>query len=228
MISLVFIFYVFVILAAIIGAVRGWAKETLVMISALLAIFIIYVFETYVGVYRTVVFPPPELYTVQEGDSCETVADHFNTSIDRLVELNPTLGPQCAIRTGMNLQYQNTTTRFWVSSTIILTMSFFGYQTPAVKIFQAGARREKVRDAVLGGVFGAANGYLVIGSIWWFLYQAGYENFSKVLVPPAEGTAMAETAMDLLNRMPPEYLMQAPHIFITIAFAFAFVVIVYV
>ena len=57
MISLVFVFYVFVGLAAVIGAVRGWAKETLVLISALLAIFIIYVFEAYVGIYRDVVFP---------------------------------------------------------------------------------------------------------------------------------------------------------------------------
>ena len=80
----------------------------------------------------------------------------------------------------------------------------------------------------LGAVFGAANGYLVIGSIWWFLHQAGYQNFSKVLNAPPAGTPLADAAMDLLARMPPEYLMQAPHIFITIAFAFAFVVIVYV
>ena len=228
MISLVFIFYVFVALAAVIGAARGWAKETLVMISALLAIFIIYVFETYVGVYRTIVYPPAEVYTVQDGDTCETVAEQFNTSVERLVATNPSLGPQCAVRTGMIVQFQQTTTRFWASSLIILVLAFFGYQTPAMKVFQAGARREKVRDAVLGGVFGAANGYLVIGSVWWFLYQAGYENFSKILVPPQDGTLLAETAMDLLSRMPPEYLMQAPHIFITIAFAFAFVVIVYV
>jgi hypothetical protein len=228
MISLVFVFYVFVILAAVIGAVRGWAKETLVLISALLAIFIIYVFESYVGIYRAVVYPPSEVYTVVQGDTCETVAAFFNTSVDRLVATNTGLSEPCSVSPGMIVQFQKSTNRFWASTMIILILAFFGYQTPAIKVFQAGARREKVRDAVLGGVFGAANGYLIIGSIWWFLYQAGYENFSKVMTAPQTGTVLADTAMDLLARMPPEYLMQAPHIFITIAFAFAFVVIVYV
>ena len=228
MISLVFVFYVFVILAAVIGAVRGWAKETLVLISALLAIFIIYVFESYVGIYRAVVFPPTEGYTVQQNETCEDVARHFSTSVDRLVAVTTNLTDPCTVSPGMIIQYQNSANRFWASTIIILILAFFGYQTPAIKVFQAGARREKVRDAVLGGVFGAANGYLVIGSIWWFLYQAGYENFSKVMTPPGTGSVLAETAMDLLAKMPPEYLMQAPHIFITIAFAFAFVVIVYV
>jgi hypothetical protein len=128
----------------------------------------------------------------------------------------------------MRLEHQDHTTRFWVSTTIILTLAFFGYQTPAIKAFQTAARREKVRDAVLGAVFGAFNGYLVIGSIWWFLDQAGYENFSNVMVPPVAGSEMATRAAELLAKMPPEYLMQAPHIYITIAVAFAFVVIVFV
>jgi len=228
MISLVFVFWIFVGLAAIIGAVRGWAKETLVLISALVAIFIIYVFESYVGVYRAIVYPPAEIYTVVQGDTCETVAEFFGTSVDRLVATNPSLTQPCTVSPGMILQYQSTTNRFWASTIIILVLAFFGYQTPAIKVFQAGARREKIRDMVLGAVFGAANGYLVIGSIWWFLHEAGYQNFSKVLTPPPAGTPLADAAMDLLSRMPPEYLMQAPHIFITIAFAFAFVVIVYV
>ena len=228
MISLVFVFWVFVGLAAVIGAVRGWAKETLVLISALLAIFIIYVFENYVGVYRAIVFPPSEPYTVLAGDTCETVAAYFNTTVERLVATNEGLTTPCVVQPGMILFYQSTVSRFYASTLIILLLAFFGYQTPAIKIFQAGARREKVRDMVLGAVFGGANGYLVIGSIWWFLHEAGYENFSKILTPPQVGTPLADAAMNLLAKMPPEYLMQAPHIFITIAFAFAFVVIVYV
>lgn len=228
MISLVFIFYVFVGLAAIIGAVRGWAKEILVLISALVALFIIFVFESYVPIYQAVVFPPLVEYTTVEGDNCELAAAKLGTSVNRMVTYNDDLSEPCSVVPGMQLEYRDSINRFWASTFMLLVLAFFGYQTPAFKLFSAAARREKVRDAVLGAVFGAANGYLVIGSIWWFLWKAGYDNFNKVLMHPVPGTDLAETAMDLLARMPPEYLMQAPHIYITIAFAFAFVVIVYV
>lgn len=180
MISLTFVFYLFVILLAIIGAMRGWAKELLVVFSVILAMFIILVFESYVGVYQ------------------------------RLLQNSPA------------------TTWFWSRTIVVLLLAFFGYQTPSIKPFQVAARREKVRDAVLGAVVGGLNGWLVIGSIWWFLAKAGYENFPTVIVPPTEGSELAGRAADLLTRMPPEYLMQAPQIYIAIAIAFTFVVIVYV
>jgi len=49
MVSLAIVFYIFVFMFAVIGAVRGWAKELLVTSSVILAMFIIYVLETYVG-----------------------------------------------------------------------------------------------------------------------------------------------------------------------------------
>jgi hypothetical protein len=49
MVSMGFVFWMFVFLAAVIGAMRGWAKELLVIFSGVLAIFIILVMETYVG-----------------------------------------------------------------------------------------------------------------------------------------------------------------------------------
>jgi uncharacterized membrane protein required for colicin V production len=48
MVSLSFFFYFLVLLFAIIGAMRGWAKEMLVSFSVFLAIFIISVLERYV------------------------------------------------------------------------------------------------------------------------------------------------------------------------------------
>ena len=48
MVYLNFIFICFVILFAVIGAMRGWAKEMMVTASTILALFIITVLETYV------------------------------------------------------------------------------------------------------------------------------------------------------------------------------------
>ena len=46
MVSLLVVFYMFVILFAIIGAMRGWAQELLVTFSIILAFFLINVLET--------------------------------------------------------------------------------------------------------------------------------------------------------------------------------------
>jgi hypothetical protein len=54
MVSLAFVFWMFFVLAGIIGAMRGWAKELLVIFSGVLALFIIHVLETYIGFVQAV------------------------------------------------------------------------------------------------------------------------------------------------------------------------------
>lgn len=55
MISLNVFFWIFVILFAIIGAMRGWAKELMVTTSVVLAMFIITVMETYISPVSAVI-----------------------------------------------------------------------------------------------------------------------------------------------------------------------------
>jgi uncharacterized membrane protein required for colicin V production len=52
MVNLTFFFLCFVVLFAIVGAMRGWAKEMLVTFSVVLALFLTLVLEKYVGVIR--------------------------------------------------------------------------------------------------------------------------------------------------------------------------------
>ena len=79
---------------------------------------------------------------------------------------------------------------------------------------------------MLGIVVGALNAYLIIGSIWNYLEDAGYENFS-VFTEPIAGTVMGDAAIRMVAAMPPEFL-DIPLIYFVIAVAFTFVVIVYV
>ena len=44
MISLTVVFYIFIVLFAIIGGLRGWAKEMLVSFSLVLALFMVFIF----------------------------------------------------------------------------------------------------------------------------------------------------------------------------------------
>jgi uncharacterized membrane protein required for colicin V production len=47
LISLQVIFWIFVVIFAVIGAVRGWAREVLVIFSSVLGIFILFLLENY-------------------------------------------------------------------------------------------------------------------------------------------------------------------------------------
>jgi hypothetical protein len=77
-------------------------------------------------------------------------------------------------------------------------------------------------------VVGGANAFMVIGSIWFYLKEAGYQNFTYFYEPVA-GTAMGDAAIRLVNAMPVNWpLLDIPLIYFVIAVAFTFVVIVYV
>lgn len=177
MVSFTVLFWLFLILFAIIGAMRGWAKEILVTFSVLLAIFIIVLMETYL----------------------------------------PLMSPDSI----------NETTRFWIQTGTIGLLVFFGYQTPNLRAL-AGPRfaRDRVQDVLLGLILGAVNGYLIVGSIWFYMAEAGYP-FQPYFLPPDETTAMGQAARNLLEYMPPEYLMP-PWIYFAVAIAFLFVVVVFI
>ncbi|MDH5506722.1 MAG: CvpA family protein [Anaerolineae bacterium] len=176
MITLNFIFWMYIALGSFVGAMRGWAKELLVAFSAVLALFIITVMETYVGSYSQF---------VRQG------------------------GPKI---------------QFWAPSVIIMALAYFGYQTPNFKILAAGAVREKLQDSLLGFVLGGVNGYLIFGSLWFFMHKAGYP-FNFIFAPDI--STVGESGMQLLTLLPPVWLTP-PGIYFAVAIAFTFVVIVFV
>ena len=178
MVYLNFIFYIFVIIFAVIGAMRGWAKEMMVTASAVLALFIITVLETYV-----------------KGLS-QSFAD------------------------------QGSTAQFWMRVAILLLLSFFGYQTPNLpKMGGERFARERLQDSLLGIFLGALNGYLIVGSIWYFLSAANYQAVSYI-IPPDPNTIPGQAALKLLGWMAPAWL-GVPFIYFAIALAFIFVIVVF-
>ena len=184
MISILVVFWIFVILGAIIGLLRGWAKELLVTVSVVLAIFIINVMETYI---------PFLLSFYEQG------------------------GPQ---------------TIFGTRAAIILLMAFFGYETPRLKFLAVGAVREKLQDSLLGFVTGAVNGYLILGSIWYYLDAAGYP-FDLAFSPtdprilPAMDEASLQSTAWFIEHLAPA-LMTEPALYFLVAGLFALVVIVFI
>ena len=178
MVYLNFIFFCFVILFGIIGAMRGWAKEMMVTASAVLALFIITVLETYV----------------------KGLSETFATA--------------------------GSSAQFLLRVVILLLLTFFGYQTPNLpKVGGERFARERLQDSLLGIFLGELNGYLIIGSIWYFLAEANYQAVSYI-IPPDPNSIPGQAAIKLLGWMAPAWL-GVPFIYFAIALSFIFVIVVF-
>ena len=118
------------------------------------------------------------------------------------------------------------TFHFWSRSVIVILFAFFGYQTPNLPGI-GGARfaRERLQDTMLGLFLGVVNGYLILGTILYFLDQSQYPfPFITTLDPATENGKSLQGLVDLL---PPRWL-GVPAVYFAVAIAFAFLVIVFI
>lgn len=109
---------------------------------------------------------------------------------------------------------------FWVPASILILMVIAGYQTPAVMTRFAGGKftRDRFADAFLGFFIGLLNGYLIYGSMWYFMEQAGYP-FSSITAP--------DPTPFIVNYLPPSYLTGVP-LYVAVGFSFLFVLLVFI
>lgn len=117
---------------------------------------------------------------------------------------------------------------FWIRISLLTLLVFFGYQTPNITKFAGSGSfaREKLQDILLGLFMGVINGYLVFGSIWFFMHQASYP-FDPISAP-LPGTPSGEAALALVKLLPPHWMMAQPTIYFAVAIAFAFVLVVFI
>ena len=175
MMSVVSFFWICVAIFAMVGWMRGWAKELLVTFSAILALALNYILRRYI----------PFVQDMPADD----------------------------------------VTLFWIQTIIMLVLVYFGYQTVNITRLTAKAAREKVQDALFGGFLGALNGYLIAGSILYYMNAANYP-FPKFMTKPTD-PALVETVNQMMAYMPPQ-LLGEPGIYFAIILAFIFVLVVYI
>ena len=112
----------------------------------------------------------------------------------------------------------NSDTEFWIRTAVLLTMVFFGYQTPRVARFASGKfMRERFSDSLLGFFIGAINGFLIIGCIWWFMIDSNYP-LQPGIVPP-------NPIPEIVKFLPPEWL-NGMVLYFAMMVAFLFLIIV--
>jgi hypothetical protein len=114
---------------------------------------------------------------------------------------------------------------FFLRAGIFCLLAYFGYLTPRLP-WLPGERflREKLADWLLGIVIGALNGAMLFGSLWLFLHRADYP------FPGFEAARAAAQNPDvtaLMQYMPP-ILLGETGLFIAVAVAFVFIIVVFV
>ncbi len=140
----------------------------------------------------------------------------LSIAINKLVALIPIIG---ALEEG-------NASLFWIRLVITATLAFFGYQAVvSIQRLSARSTRERVQDSLFGAVIGGINGYLLFGSIWYYLHVMGYSDLG--FVPPAPGTLIGDAALLVVNYLPP-YLFGGVGIFVAVVLILIFVVIVYI
>lgn len=200
MISILSAFWLFVIIFGLIGAMRGWAKELLVIFSVVLALFLIYVLES---------FTP---YLIPFEEVLGMVENYVpGTSFESL---------PLAVQDELRIQ-------FWSRAAIVAILAFFGYQTPRLAVIRDKARRERIQDVLLGVVLGLGSGFFIIGSLWWYMAAAQYP-FSPQILPPQAGTPLGDAAINILKYFPPVFASNQIGLFFAVVVAFMFVLVVFI
>lgn len=175
MMSIVYVFWMYVVLFAIIGAMRGWARELLVSFSVILALALNFVLRQYIPIVKTL--------------------------------------------------EENSSSLFWIRSLILVCLVYFGYQTVVIiPHLTSKAARERLQDTLFGAFLGAINGYLIAGTILFYLNQAAYPYPNIVSAPPPEMQAGIQTMM---TYMPPR-LLGVPGIYFAVILSFIFVLVVFI
>lgn len=176
MMSIIYIFWMYVLLFSIIGWMRGWAKELLVSFSVVLSLALNHVIRRYV----------PMAANLPETDA----------------------------------------SLFWVRTITLLVLVYFGYQTViSIPHLAAKGRTERLQDTLFGAFLGGFNGYLVAGTILYYIHIADYA-FQKVITKPTD-PALLEQVNRMMLYMPPQ-LLGEPGIYFAIILAFVFVLVVYI
>jgi uncharacterized membrane protein required for colicin V production len=105
------------------------------------------------------------------------------------------------------LGYGNPTLRFLFNALILIILTFFAYQQAPTTFVPSRYRRgrsgtvklpenEGWQTRSLGALIGGFNGYLVVGSLWYFMDQLQYPLYPLFMMPNL-GTESAEFVANL-------------------------------
>jgi uncharacterized membrane protein required for colicin V production len=179
MISLHIVFWMFVAIFAVIGALRGWARELLVMFSLVLSIFVL------------------------------SIVEKFSPGLEKSVAKD------------------GAASLFYLKFAITVGLVIFGYQSVSFPRISVSPRliRGNLQDTLLGLFIGIINGFLVVGTLWFYLDAAKYP--LDFISAPVKGTVAGDAALKMIPYLAPAWL-SSPAIYFAVAISFGLVIVLFV
>lgn len=114
---------------------------------------------------------------------------------------------------------------FFLYSGILVVISFFAYQAPSSWVARKqqiiADQRQSVQERLLGFVLGGVNGYLIFGSIWYYLDRTGYP-FAPYIFAPTPDSASA----GMVESLPLIFLVQSNLLPVLVIVLFLIVIVV--
>ena len=117
--------------------------------------------------------------------------------------------------------------RFYLYAGILVIISFFAYQTPeyARRRFADrlwANRREGLQERLLGTLLGAFNGYLIFGSVWYYLDGLNYPFYPYFIAPSLNSPSAQLVTSGLL---PLTWLIHGNLLTVAVVVLFLFVIV---
>lgn len=179
MLSLMYLFWMLVIIFAIVGSMRGWGGEIVVAFCAIFGLAI-------------------------------------NALLRRYFAFVAGLSP-----TDVSL--------LWFRVIVLTVSVYFGYEiinNPylASKTADSAAARDRLASTLFGSVLGAFNGYLLAGSLIFYVAAADYP-FPSIIARPSNPD-LVQAINQMLNYMPPSILGE-PRVYFAMILAFLLLLVIF-
>ncbi len=114
--------------------------------------------------------------------------------------------------------------QFYLYGGILLVIAFFAYQTPESlekRTQRHKGGREGFQEGLLGALLGGFNGYLLFGSLWYYMDNLGYPLSPYVSAPPLGSPSAA-----MVGQLPLVWMLEGNLLTLMVVVLFLFVIVV--
>lgn len=106
---------------------------------------------------------------------------------------------------------------FYLKSIFLIAIAFFAYQTPTERFIKKSSR-DQWQTRILGSLLGGFNGYLIFGSLWYFMDQLEYPLDPNVTAPSLESSSA-----DMVDLLPLVWMQQGNLLTLMVIALFIFI-----
>jgi uncharacterized membrane protein required for colicin V production len=125
-----------------------------------------------------------------------------------------------------NLFVEGSMTQYWFRTMTVIILVIFGYVTPKISsLSKAAGKSLTISDYILGFFIGLINGYLIIGTLWYYMDAAGYPFAPWITAPINVAEGGGAYALELIKLLPPA-ILYGYRVLAAVVIAFVFVIIV--